>query len=180
MNFSDTIIAGAIGGLISLLLLPFASYLFLRLFNRWLTVVEIEFPLDNSNDGYITHPIRIRNNTFSTLKNVTAYILIKFAKDEIGEDPNLQTYTVDTSDQPLMLSWAKVTEVGNRPNININQGESADLNLFRHHKNNKPLQLLQISSEQGFSNINKNIKGRVLLKLSREYPFSIYFKYPNI
>ena len=73
VSFSDTIIAGAIGGLISLLLLPFASCLFLRLFNRLLTVVEIEFPLDNSIDGYITHPMRIRNNTFSTIPSANGF-----------------------------------------------------------------------------------------------------------
>ena len=81
-----------------------------------------------------------------------------------------------------MLSWAKVVDGKNIPEIEINQKEEADLNLFRFHKNLGKTGLLQIASEQGFSNTNpgNSAKGRVLLHLKGDLLFDLLVTSENM
>jgi hypothetical protein len=120
----------------------------------------------------------ITNHSLSSLKNVTAFIIIHFNKANIKKLEEIPTYTTDTSNHPLTLSWAKVIDEGHKPNLDINQGESADLNLFLNHESYKPLRLLQIASESGFG--YKNRKGRVLLALDKSYKFTILLTADNM
>lgn len=174
----DSILSGAVGGIITSLALPFTSYATIRLVNRSRTRLQIEKKIQNPAHGYDTLSMRLVNNSWATLKNVTPYIVLQYQREWIETDPNVLTYTVDTSNKPLMLSWAKVVSDGNAPEININQQEEADLNVFRFHHNLGGRQLLHIASEQGFGNSTK--KGRVLLKLNGDLPFEILVTAENM
>jgi hypothetical protein len=177
-HFMDSILSGAIGGIITGIALPLTSYATIRSINHYRTRLQIEKKIENSAHGYDTLSMRLVNNSWATLKNVIPYIVLQYQREWIETDPNVLTYTVDTSNKPLMLSWAKVVSDGNAPNIDINQQEEADLNVFRFHHNLGGRQLLHIASEQGFGTDQK--KGRVLLKLNGDLQFEILVTAENM
>ena len=72
-----------------------------------------------------------------------------------------------------MLSWAKFSTGQNLPELNINQGDVADINLFRCHKT-----YIEIASESGFYN-NTGGKARVYLT-PRDYDFKLLLTAENI
>jgi len=171
--------AALIGGAVSAILLPVTNYLFIRILNRLLVKVIIEKPIQNLNNKYWTYSLRIKNGAITSLRNVIAFVSLKYDLADIAEDDEIKTYTVNTSAHPLMLSWAKVVHDRNIPNIDINQGESADLNFIRYHQ--KPiLPLIQIASEQGFFHDKWANKGRILLKVHKDYHFVILITADNI
>jgi hypothetical protein len=178
----NSILSGAIGGVITSLALPLTSYMTTRLLNRKCTHLRIEKKIVNEKHGYDTINMRLVNDSWATLKNVIPYIIVRYADEDIREDPNINVYSVQTSDKPLMLSWAKVVDGKNIPEIEINQTEEADLNLFRFHKNLSKAGLLQIASEQGFSNTNpdNSAKGRVLLHLKDDLLFDLLVTSENM
>jgi hypothetical protein len=178
----NSILSGAIGGVITSLALPLTSYMTTRLLNRKCTHLRIEKKIVNEKHGYDTINMRLVNESWATLKNVIPYIIVRYADEDIREDPNINVYSVQTSDKPLMLSWAKVVDGKNIPEIEINQKEEADLNLFRFHKNLSKAGLLQIASEQGFSNTNpdNSAKGRVLLHLKGDLLFDLLVTSENM
>ena len=96
-NAMDSILSGAIGGIITSLALPFTSYATIRSVNRIQTRLRIEKKIENPANGYDTLSMRLINNSWATLKNVIPYIVISYQKDWIETDPNVATYTVDTS-----------------------------------------------------------------------------------
>lgn len=171
--------AALIGGVVSAILLPVTNYLLIRILNRLLVKVIVEKPIQNFNHNYWTYSLRIKNHALTSLKNVIAFVSLNYESHDIVVDHEIKTYTVNTSDHPLMLSWAKVVHDRNIPNIDINQGESADLNFIRYHQN-PTLPLIQIASEQGFYHDKWENKGRVLLKAHKDYYFRILITADNI
>lgn len=176
----NALLAAAVGGVITSIAIPFTSYITIRFVNHRQTKVRIEPKIDNRDHRYETLNMRIVNNSWTTLKNVICYITVRYSPSSIRVDPNVRTYSVETSDKPLMLSWAKVVSDGNLPEININQREEPDLNLFRYHYNFDLAGrgLWQIASEQGFSDGTR--KGRVLLHLENDLPFKIMVTAENM
>lgn len=174
----NSILSGAVGGIITSIALPFTSYATIRFVNRQRTNLNVEKKIENPLHGYDTLSMRLINRSWTTLKTVTPYIVVRYSKDQIQTDPSISVYTVETSDKPQMLSWAKVVDGRNVPEININQQEESDLNVFRYHHNLGGRQLLQIASEQGFSNGER--KGRVLLGLNGDLAFEILVTAENM
>lgn len=165
----EQIIAGVIGGLITSIMIPFASYFLIRLLNKWLICVIVDSPRMES--GYQVHSLRLRNRSLVTLKNVVAHISIDNSRNDIipTKESGIETFaTAKVSNS--YLSWSKNIASSNSPQIEINQGEIPDLNLIRHHIN-KYHQGIEIASEQGFSD-EKN-KSRILLKPSKDYIIEI-------
>ncbi len=179
INFWVLFSTAVIGGLATALVLPVVSYFFKRLFTRCQIKIEVEQPIINNTTKYIAHPIRVKNKSLVSLKNVVSFVTVKYGEKDIVIHGQIETYTVDTSDQPLMLSWAKVVKDGNLPAIDINQGESADLNLIRYHLN-ESLPLVQFASEQGFWNPGWDNKGRLLLKSHKDYYFELLVTADNM
>ncbi len=179
INFWVLFASAAIGGIATALVLPVVSYFFKRLLTRYLVSIEIERPIKNDMAKYIAFPIRIKNQSLVSLKNVVSFVTLSYAKEDMVIHDRIETYTVDTSNQPLMLSWAKVVNNSNLPSMDINQGESADLNLIRYHLN-ESLPLIQFASDQGFWNPGWNNKGRLLLKSHKDYYFELVVMADNM
>ncbi|MES1223331.1 MAG: hypothetical protein ABUT20_47995, partial [Bacteroidota bacterium] len=115
MSFSSiliSLISGFIGGLFTVIVLPY----FIYIYKRKLTSKKINFNIENPlvNELYNTLSVRIENNSPVTLKEVIAFISIDFEKSDITKDPNILAYTVDTVNRQLMLSWAKIVDGKNK------------------------------------------------------------------
>jgi len=171
--------AALIGGAVSAILMPVTNYLIVRILNRSLVKVILEKPIQNLNHNYSTYSLSIKNNALTSLRNVIAFVSLNYEFEDIVRDHEIKTYTVNTSDHPLMLSWAKIVQDRNIPSIDINQGERADLNFIRYHEF-PDLRLIQIASEQGFYHDQWENKGRVLLRAHKDYHFLILITADNI
>ena len=175
----DSITSFLFGGLATALLFPFSSYLLIRMLNAARTKIVIEPAMENTVGKYTTIGLRIENKSWATLKNLTAFISIKYTAEDIQPDPNIQAYSVTTSDRPLMLSWAKVVDGNNIPHIDLNQAEPADLNLIRSYSSFN-LPILQVASEQGFGGAGTGKKGRLILRSDKNYCFQILLTADNM
>ncbi len=125
------------------------------------------------NDEYSTNSLRVTNNAGATLKNATVYIAIPYLIDDIIKESDLKSYNTTPRGRPLMLSWAKFSTGRNVPELNINQGDVADINLFRCREN-----YIEIASESGFCN-DTGGKARVYLS-PKDYEFIILMTAENI
>src|SRR5665213_2858456 len=129
-------------------------------------------------------PLIVTNNSYSSIKNVVAYLTLNYTKEDFRGDYEINVFNAETPiDHQLTLSWSK--QLGDRivPYTDINQGESADLNLFRIHGSTDitvNIHNIQIPSENGFSHKQLNRRGRLLLNGDKEYDFSVLITADNM
>jgi hypothetical protein len=107
INFLLLFLSAFVGGLATALVLPIISYFFKRIMTKCQIYIEIENSIQSDMTKYVIFPLRLRNKSFVTLKNVASFVTISYEKEDILIHDQIQSYTVDTSDQPMMLSWAK-------------------------------------------------------------------------
>ena len=146
MSFEQTILAGAIGGLVTSIALPLILYFFLRIFNKFLVCVEID---ERDESNYKVHNIKVRNHSLTTLKNIIVHVSIDNHKNDIINGTRVLMFCSDARVERGMLSWSKNIDDKNLPQIDINQGEVQDINLIRYHTSN-PDNTIEVASEQGF------------------------------
>ncbi|HVT84729.1 MAG TPA: hypothetical protein VHD35_05985 [Chitinophagaceae bacterium] len=181
MTFEQTILAGAIGGLVVSIALPLISYFFLRLFNKFLVCIEID---ERDETNYKVHNIKVYNHSLTTLKNIIVHVSIDNHKNDIVKDSRISMFCSDAKVDRGMLSWSKNIDDKNLPQIDINQGEIQDINLIRYHISN-PDNAIEVASEQGFfeeSNAPEKPKRkcRVLLNGNRSYKLKLIITGENI
>ena len=181
MSFEQTILAGAIGGLVTSIALPLILYFFLRIFNKFLVCVEID---ERDESNYKVHNIKVRNHSLTTLKNIIVHVSIDNHKNDIINGTRVLMFCSDARVERGMLSWSKNIDDKNLPQIDINQGEVQDINLIRYHTSN-PDNTIEVASEQGFfylfSNSEKHKrKSRVLLTGNRSYELKLLITGENI
>lgn len=176
----NLVISGIIGGIISLILFPVVKFYLVRSYNRCRLLVEVENNL-NYRD-IILMPLRVTNRSASTLKNVIGFISLEFNEQDISTDYNDETirYVKSSAVQPMMLSWGMITDRGISPSMDINEEQTADLNLFRYWAIGGRLQALEIASENGFSDVVRGVGCRVILKAWRDYRFTILITADNM
>lgn len=152
------ILSGAIGALCSIILYPIFVFFVSRCFNK----CRLKVVIDNA-DTYKS--LRIKNSSFSTLKNVIVYVTIDNTKNDIVINNNLKTFCHDQVVEDR-LSWAKNIDGKNKSEIDINQGESQKLNLLCIRS-----EYIEVASEHGFPGGDNY--GRVLLNHNRNYKIEI-------
>jgi hypothetical protein len=168
------------GGILTAILLPIVIYFFVRIFNNRRLEVRQGTLLQGLEKKHWNLPLILTNKSYSSIKNVIVYLKIGFSKEDLREDPNIITFNAVTLfDHLLTLSWSK--QLGDRivPYTNINQGEPADLNLFRIHPIDNDVILLQIPSENGFYH-HSGRTGRLLLNGDKNYSFHILITADNM
>lgn len=159
--------SGIIGGIISSILFPLTSYCIQRLFNR----SKLKIVADPQNPLLI----RVVNNSYTTIRNAIGYIQIGFSEsDLLGKYGGIKRSLQSPSDQFMMLSWAKNINGIISPEININQGDTPDLNVFRLINEEG----LVVASEQGLDIFGATI--RTLLNANKDYKFRIKVTAENI
>jgi hypothetical protein len=174
MGLSKIFLTAAIGGIFTGIAIPVAQYFIPRLFNRRRVKVNLD---TRKESDYIVFNLRIRNNSFSSLRNVYAYVDIDNEVNDIKkEETRIKFYCSDSKVTNGMLSWSKEINKVNSPNIDINQGETPDLNFIRFHNN----EAIEVASEQGFFDEEKKNKSRVVLKANRNFSFTILVTADNL
>jgi hypothetical protein len=174
------LISAIAGGFFTALFLPFISHFTIRSFNHKRVAVRSGTLIDGKEKMHKNLPLIVTNNSYSSIKNVVAFLTIGYDKDDIKASYEIDVFNAETPfDHQLTLSWSK--QLGDRivPYCDINQGESADLNLFRIHPGNQT-SYLEIPSENGFSHKGLNRTGRLLLDATKNYNFSILITADNI
>jgi hypothetical protein len=179
----QTFVTALLGGVVSALLYPFFSYFITRWLNSKLVKIDLR-PADESPiNTHISLPLQIINNSFLALKNVSVFIYTEYQNEDIiskQEEPSIQAYFSNSAFQWTRLSWAKVVDSKIVSQCDINQGEKADLNVFRLHSKKNARPILQIASEQGFYKKDTDRRGRVLLNAQKNYLFRIKITAENI
>jgi hypothetical protein len=172
----ESILTGAIGGIFTLILKPLFNFFVLWWLNRCWLNLSIEQIQEDDNAKYQTHGLRITNSGYANIKELHIYVKIKnLTNDDISiREHTLKTFVKKGKVEFGLLSWAKNVNNSNTPNINLNQGESADINFIRFHSH---LNIIEIASEQGFS--DENNKSRVALE-NKEYNFLMTVTGENI
>ena len=181
MTFEQTILAGAIGGLVTSIALPLILYFFLRIFNKFLVCIEID---ERDETKYKVHNIKVRNHSLTTLKNIIVHVSIDNHKNDILQETRILMFCSDARVERGMLSWSKNIDDKNLPQIDINQGEVQDINLVRYHTSN-PNNAIEVASEQGFFEEGNTLekpkrKCRVLLTGNRSYELKLIITGENI
>lgn len=172
---TSNIISALIGGLIGSIIIPIVKYYFTRCFNKFYVKLEIDKISSDENAKYKTHNLRIHNNSHSSLKNVLLYVKVQgYSENDIITSETIATFVKNGEIEYGLLSWAKNINNSNLPNINLNQGESADINLIRYHEN---LNSIEFASEQGFS--DGSTKSRILL-INNDYNLTVSVTAENI
>jgi len=169
------------GGVLTAIILPITNYFFVRTFNHRRVNVRSGSLIRGLKKNHWNLPLILTNNSYSSLKNVIAYLTISYSEEDLRADPNIITFNAVTPlHHQLTLSWSK--QLGDRivPYTDINQGESADLNLFRFHQMDNGITLLQIPSENGFYHAERGRIGRLLLNGDRDYEFYILITADNM
>jgi len=173
MNLYDKILTGAIGGLITGLLIPIFNYFMPRLLNSWLTTIHFTERIEGD---YKVYNLVIHNRSLVTLKNIYASVTIDNQTNDIHRQNRFETFCSDAKVDYGMLSWSKNIDNKNFPHIDINQGETHQINFLRLHGDNDE-NVIEIASEQGFygKDESKKIttKSRIVLKNNRNYNFQI-------
>jgi hypothetical protein len=172
------LLAGALGGVFTGVVIPFTSYYVTRRLNR----VGVTFAIDPTTriDGfpYSANSISVINNSRVTLKRATAFIVVEYRKEDISEVNHSMSYNTNLPGRQLMLSWAQVVDGKNEAHQDINQGDVSDLNVIRNYSHSGDKHFLEIASESGFYN-NKGGKARVNLFYKR-YNFEIVLTAENM
>lgn len=169
MNLEEIILAGAIGGLVTGIVIPLANYFGLRLLHKCFVDIKVE---ERNESTYKVFNIRVRNRSLATLKNVIASVSIDNYNSDIINGSRIGMFCVDAKVEGGMLSWSKNFEGKNSPLIDINQGEEQDLNFIRYHLNN-PDNAIEIASEEGFFDENAGTKSRIVLSATKDYDLNI-------
>ncbi|AEW00266.1 hypothetical protein A4D02_23335 [Niastella koreensis] len=179
----QTFITALLGGVVSALLYPFFSYYITRWLNSKFVRIELRSPDESPINRHISLPLQVVNGSFVSLKNVSVFIYTEYQNEDIiskQEEPNIHAYFSNSAFQWTSLSWAKVVDSKILSQCDINQGEQADLNVFRLHPRGSARPILQIASEQGFSKQGTDRRGRVLLNAQKDYLFKIKVTAENI
>ena len=160
-----------IGGAVSSIFYPLFNFFFIRFINRGGIKILIDDISNDTQSNYSTHNLRIENNSCTHIKGLYVYVKIIDLKDGniIKNHANLKTFVEKGKVNFGMLSWAKNINNSNLPNNNLNQGETADVNFIRFHNKEH----IEIASEHGFSEMDKDKKSRILLNNNKEYKFEI-------
>jgi len=172
------LVSALIGGFVSLILYPVIRFFVVRGMNSAYIKINIDEVSKDKESIYETHNLRLKNYSWTNIKELHVYVEIRDLNEkDILFDLNLSrinTFVKCGKVDYGMLSWSKNVNNSNLPNINLNQGETADINFIRYHKD---LDVIEIASEQGFSDTNK--KSRILLK-NRNFEFIITLTGENI
>ncbi|QEC68916.1 hypothetical protein FRZ67_16960 [Panacibacter ginsenosidivorans] len=168
-----------LGAIAAGIVIPFVKYAIPRYFNKLLIKVTLEQRKENT---YSVYNLRLFNKTFSTLKNVYAYVTIDNDASDIVKQENFRIsfFCSDSAVDFGMLSWSKNVNNQIAPNIDINQGEAPDINFVRYHVNN-PDDAIEVSSEQGFFDEKLKNSSRIVLKAgNRDFIFNVLITADNI
>jgi hypothetical protein len=172
------LVSALIGGFVSLILYPVIRFFVVRGMNSAYIKINIDEVSKDKESNYETHNLRLKNYSWTNIKELHVYVEIRDLNEkdilfELNLSP-IKTFVKCGKVDYGMLSWSKNVNNSNLPNINLNQGETADINFIRYHKD---LDAIEIASEQGFSDTNK--KSRILLK-NRNFEFIITLTGENI
>ena len=124
------ILSGLIGGLFAAMLYPLIVHVGLRRYNRYRVKISVD-KVDSLN-------FRVTNNSFVTLKNVTAYVTINNTKDDLPSNVGIQVFCSDKQVLEDRLSWSRNVDGKNSSEIDIHQGESQKLNVIKKHPSTTP------------------------------------------
>jgi len=176
MNLTDKILIGVIGGLITGILIPILNYFIPRLLNKWFTTIRLT---ERQEGEYTVYNLIVHNSSLVTLKNVYSHVTINNEKNDIIANSRIKIFCSDSKVDSGMLSWSKNLDNKNYPHIDINQGESPDINFIRFHSRN-PDNVLEIASERGFFDESMENKARTVLMANRDYTFNIKLTGDNL
>lgn len=178
INITDKILIGAVGGIITGIVIPIADYFFRRIINLWGLKVNIE---SREEGNYWVYNLKIKNCSFMTMKNVYVHVTINNESNDIARETRFQTFCTNAKVESGMLSWSKNTDNNNLPYIDINQGETHQVNFVRLHGISDQ-NVIEVASEQGFfeQGNNKTVKSRIVLYNNRDYSFQIKITGDNL
>ena len=174
---SEQLAAALIGGLVSSVLAPLIRFFFLQWYNR--RCVSLRFEKTELIDGYTGINIGIRNNSSSTLKDVHVYVTID-SNEQDKLRPSTPTcvyssYSTGKVDY-AMLSWAKIVDNRNLPEMNLHHQEEHMVNFLRIHGG---IRGIEVASEQGFHDIISGVKPRIYL-VDRDYNMKLHITGENM
>lgn len=164
LSIFNYIFSGLVGGVFAAILYPFIVHVGVRRYNKY----KVKIYLDEVD----TLNCRVLNDSFVTLKNVVAYITINNDKKDLVLDPETQVFCSDKQILDDRLSWSKNIKGENFSELDICQGESQKLNLFRIRSISSNT-VIEIASEQGFFSKDLNNRSRAILHSNRNYIFEI-------
>lgn len=176
-------VSALIGGTVTAVFYPITRYFFVRWINSKKVKIELRLPDESPLNNHISHPLRIVNNSVSTIKGAICFIFMEYQPEDIlpaNAGSNIKAYRSNSSHQWATLSWARVVDDKIRSNSDLNIGEEADLNVFRYHQRSDARPILQVASEQGFSKSGTDRTGRVILFGDKDYLFTIKVTGENI
>ena len=164
----NPILAGAIGGIMTGILIPALNYFGQRVFNNLFLRIYIDE----------TDPLNLRvHSSVASLTNAIAYISIENTKDDIFKSTQIpESFCVGKVEEDR-LSWSRNNDDSNFSEICINPGESQKLNLIRVHEENG-FTFIEVASEQGFYPTAK--KSRINLNSNQDYKFEVKITASNL
>lgn len=166
----SNLISALLGTAIGSIFFPIAIFFFTRWFNRKKMTIILE---ERKEMSYKVFNLRIHNDSYSTLKNVYAHVTIDNNANDIMLNCRIKFFCSDSPVDFGMLSWSKNIDNKNFPNIDINQGESPDINFIRYHAVDQ-IDFIEVASEQGFYEEYLGNKSRVVLNsLVRDFTFIV-------
>jgi hypothetical protein len=172
------LLAGAVGGVFTGIVIPYTSYYITRRLNRSGVSFGIDPVFRIEGVPYSAHSITVINNSRVTLKRATAFIIVHYRTEDISMANHSVSYNTNLPGRQLMLSWAQVVDDKNEAHQDINQGDVSDLNLIRYYSHSGDKQYLEIASESGFYN-NKGGKARMNL-VYKSYNFELVLTAENM
>ncbi len=174
MTLIEALLVAALGGIFTSIAIPLSSYFIVRLLNKFLVCVKID---ERDEFNYKVYNIKIQNCSLVTLKNMTTQVTIDNNKNDIISNSRIKIFCEKAKVDNGLLSWSKNVNNNNFPQIDINQGESPDINLIRYHFDD-PQNAIEIASEQGF--FDGNNKSRTVLNANRNYMLNVLITGENL
>lgn len=101
------------------------------------------------------------------------FITIRYEPGDVREDPETLTYNSFPPEQPLTLSWTGNTHGETKPSLDIREGETAILPVFRRYRMANQSHLLQVSAGMWAMDENERTIGNLFLNGGKEYDFTI-------
>ena len=161
----SSFVSALVGGIVSAIVYPFITFWGIRFINSRRILVEI----DDERKDFIY--LKITNNSFITLKSVMGFITISNSDDDINRDI---IGFCTTKVEHELLCWAKITDGKNKAEGDLNQGQMQRLNVLFHDGHG-----IQVPSEQGYTDKDKSLTGRIALK-NRNYLIDVTITAENI